>query len=152
MKEQKLDFLSRRAVCATILISIDANERLVAGHLPDDYLLDNGMFRFPAGYWESYFVNGKEYNAEGDRTIEEQKELIAKDLSEEGFSKEEVEEFITEIETREGRPMLLTPDASNKWLKYHREFEQEALRLLVEIKNETQSEARTKFGREMKKK
>jgi hypothetical protein len=152
MTERKLDFLSRRQVRATMLISIDANEPLVAGHLPEDYLLDNGVFRFPAGYWESYFVNGKEYNAEGNRSLEEQKELIAKDLTEEGFTNAEIKEFITEIETREGRPMVLTPEASNKWLSYHPEFEKEALRLLGEIKNEIQSETKSEFGRQMKKK
>lgn len=140
MKERSLDFFSRRAVRATILVSIDADERLVSSRLPEGYLLDNGTFRFPAGYWESYFVNGKEYNVEGDRTSEEQRERIAKDLSEEGFGQEEIREFIEEIETREDRPMLLSLDASNKWLGYHPEFEREALRLLREIKNEASKE------------
>jgi hypothetical protein len=114
-------------------------------------LLDNGKFRFPAGYWESYFVNGKEYNTEGNRTIEEQQELIAKDLADEGFTQEEINEFMAEIETKEGRPMLLTPEASNKWLKYHPELETEVLRLLGEIKNKIKSETRTELRRGMKK-
>jgi len=152
MPKRKLDFLSRRSVQAIILISLDVNEPLVADRLPEGYLLDNGKFRFPAGYWESYCANGKEYNAEGNRTLDEQRELIAKDLSEEGFSTEEAEKFMVEIETREGRPMLLTPESSNKWLKYHPEFETEALCLLGEIKNELQSELKTELGRGMKKK
>jgi hypothetical protein len=150
MTERKLDFLSRKQVQAIILVSIDVNERLVANRLPEEYWLDNGTFRFPAGYLASYFVNGKEYNADGNRTLEEQRELIAKDLEEEGFDREEAEEFIAKIETREGRQMLLTLEASNKWLKYHPEFEKEALRLLCEIKSELQSEKKTEFGREMK--
>ncbi len=96
-------------------------------------------------------MNGKEYNTEGNRTLDEQRELIAKDLSEENFSTKEVEEYIAEIETREGRPMLLTPEASNNWLKYHPEFETEALRLLGEIKNEIQGETRREIRGGMKK-
>ena len=152
MKKRTLDFLFRRPVRVTMLVSIDANERQVSTRLPDDFLLDNGKFRFPAGFWESYFVNGKEYNTEGDRTLDEQKELIAKDLTEEGFTSEEIEEFVTEIETREGWPMLLTPESSNKWLRYHPEFEQEALRLLGEIKNEIQGETKRENRGGMKKK
>jgi len=150
MTQRKLDFLSRRVVRATMLVSIDANERQVSGHLPNEYSLDNGQFRFPAGYWESYFVNGKEYNTEGNRSLEKQKEFIAKDLTEEGFTNEEIEEFITEIETREGRIMLLTSEASNKWLRYHPELEKEALCLLGEIKNELQNETKREFKNEMK--
>lgn len=115
-------------------------------------MLDNGKFRFPAGYWESYFVNGKEYNAEGNRTPDDQRELITKDLTEEGFSQEEAEEFTAEIETKEGRPMLLTSEASNKWLRYHPEFETEALRLLGEIKKGIQSETTREIKGGMKKK
>jgi len=152
MTQRKLDFLSRRPVQAMMLVSIDVNEPLVANRLPEGYLLDNGKFRFPAGYWESYFVNGKEYNVDGNRTLDEQRDLIAKDLLEEGFSKEEVEEFIAGIETREGRPMLLTPEASDKWLKYHPEFETVALRLLGEIKKEIQSETGMEIRGGMKKK
>lgn len=133
-KERKLDFLSRRAVRAMIIIQTDEDDRKIASRLPSEYLFENGLFRFPAGYWESYFVNGKEYNVEGNRTLKEQQNLIAKDLSEEGFAKEEIEEFISGIETHEERPMLLTPETSNKWLRYHPEFEKEALRLLGEIK------------------
>mgnify|MGYP001564907501 CR=1 FL=1 len=129
-----------------MLISTDTNEQLIAGRLPDGYLLENGIFRFPAGYWESYFVNGKEYNVEGNRSLEEQKELIGKDLLQEGFTKEDTEEFIAKIETKEGRPMLLTLETSNTWLRYHPEFEQEALHLIEEI----QSEVRAELGREMK--
>lgn len=145
MAEKKLDFLSRRPVQAVIMISLDTSETLAASRLPEGYFLDNGIFRFPAGYWESYFVNGKEYNADGNRTTAEQQELITKDLTEEGFGPKEIEEFIAEIETKEGLQMSLTPDASNSWLKYHPEFETEALHLLSEIKKEVQNEAGRDF-------
>ena len=151
MKKRKPDFLYRRPVRVTTLISINLSEPLVASRLPEEYLLDNGRFRFPAGYWESYFVNGKEYNVEGNRTVEEQRELIAKDLAGEDFSQDEIDEFITDIETEEGRPMLLTPEASNKWLKYHPEYEREAFQLLKEIINELRSEIKTEPGHGMKK-
>jgi hypothetical protein len=150
-KERKLDFLSRRPVRAMIIIQTDKNDQKIAGRLPSEYLLENGLFRFPAGYWESYFVNGREYNVEGNRSLKEQQELITKDLSEEGFTKEEIEEFILEIETREGRPMLLTLETSNKWLRYHPEFEKEALRLLGKIKNEIQGERESELTKHFKK-
>ncbi len=82
-----MDFLSRRRVLPAIVISVDANEYLIDKRLPEGYILSNGLFRFPAGYWENYFVNGKMYNPEGDRSLDEQRELIARDLSEEGFTK-----------------------------------------------------------------
>lgn len=150
MKERKLDFLSRRAVRVTMLITLDVNERTVDGRLPDGYSLDDGIFRFPAGYWESYFVNGKEYNIDGDRTREKQEELITKDLTEKGFSKKEIDEYIAEIGTEEGESMSLASDASNKWLQFHPEFRQEALRLIGEIKKEIQSEVKTELGRNIK--
>lgn len=151
MTQRKLDFLSRRPVQATIPISLDISESLVASRLPEGYLLENGIFRFPAGYWESYFVDGKEYNVEGNRTIEEQRDLIANDLAKEGFTREEIDEFIAGIETREERPMILTLEASSKWLKYHPEFEAEALSLLVEIKKEVQGETSKEIRGRMKK-
>jgi len=145
MKQRKLDFLSHRPVRATIMIATNANEYLIDKHLPEGYLLNNGVFRFPAGYWESYFVNGKEYNAEGNRSLDEQHELIVKDLTNEGFDQEEIQELMEEIETQEGRQMLLTLDASNKWLRYHPEFEKNALHLLGEVKNEVQSETKNEI-------
>ncbi len=57
-----------------------------------------------------------------------------------------------EIETEEGRPMRLTPEASNKWLRHHPEYEKEALGLIGEIKNEIQSETKKEFRSRMKKK
>ncbi|MFH1142613.1 MAG: hypothetical protein ABIH67_00240 [Candidatus Uhrbacteria bacterium] len=152
MKKHNPDYLSRRPVYAIILASIDANEHLVSKQMPEGYWFSNGTFRFPAGVWESYFINGKEYNAEGNRTLEEQKELMAIDLAEEEFNQEEVAEFIAEIEVREGQRKLLTPEASNKWLKHHPEFERDALRLLDRIKNEVQSEMTREPGRGMRKK
>jgi len=151
MRERKLDFLFRRPVRATILVSTNSSERQIADRLPDEYLFENGQFRFPAGYWESYFVNGKEYNAEGNRSLEEQKELITKDLSADGFTSKEVDEFVAGIEIKEGRPVLLTFEASNKWLRCHPEIEKEALRFLDKIKSKIQSETEIKVGRGMKK-
>ena len=142
-----MDFLSRRPVRAVMLLAFDVNERSAANRLSEGYVLDNGLFRFPAGYSESYFVNGKEYNAEGNRSLDEQKALIAGDMMKEGFSENEVAEFIKGIEIVEGRPMLLTADGSNRWLKYHPEFEKEALGLLGEIRKEVLNEVNTEVGR-----
>ncbi len=142
-----MDFLSRRPVRAVMLLAFDVNERSAANRLSEGYVLDNGLFRFPAGYSESYFVNGKEYNAEGNRSLDEQKALIAGDMMKEGFSENEVAEFIKGIEIVEGRPMLLTADGSNRWLKYHPEFEKEALGLLGEIRKEVLNEINTEVGR-----
>ena len=80
-----MDFLSRRPVRATMMIAIDKDERGVAERLPEFFLLANGVYRFSAGVWESYFVNGKEYNVDGNRSLAEQRQLILQDLSAEGF-------------------------------------------------------------------
>ncbi len=152
MKQRKLDFLSRRPVRATIIISVGANKCLIEKHLPENYLLDNGVFRFPAGHWENYFVDGKMYNAEGNHSLEEQKKLISKDLIEKGFTNKEIEKIIQKIEIEEGCPMLLTPEASNKWLRYHPKFEKEAIHILGKIKNEIQNETKTEVRYGMRKK
>lgn len=41
MQERKLDFLSRRPVTATLLVSFAENEYVVAKKLPENYLCDN---------------------------------------------------------------------------------------------------------------
>lgn len=146
MKKNKLDFLSRRPVRAIIIISLDTHEYSVARRLPDGYTFDNGAFQFPAGYWESYTVAGRDYNVEGNLTLEEQQSKIIKDLMEEGFTQEEAREFIFQIDTREGRPMYLTPEASNRWLRYHPEFETEALQVISDIVRGLQHET----GREIR--
>lgn len=148
MKTRKKDFLSRRPVRAEILIALDGNERSIAGKLPENYLFDNGVVQFPAGFWESYFVNGKEYNVDGDRTLEEQRELIIQDLAQEGFNKEEAKEFINAIETEEKSLLRLDFTNSNRWLHYHPEFEHEAMKKLkeaaVEVKKESEMRGRGK--------
>ena len=140
MKKRKVDFLSRRPVRVIILANSSGNNRAVAGRLPEDYIFEDGKFNFPAGFWESYFVNGKEYNVDGNRSLEQQKELIIQDLAEEGFKQEEAEEFINALETQEGNRMLLNFDASYKWLKLYPEFKNEAITKLHEAEAEVKKE------------
>jgi len=129
-----MDYLSRRHVRATILVSLFPNEKVIAAKLPNDYVLENGKLLFFAGYWETYFVDGKEYNPDGDRTVEEQRLLIRADLQQAGMTDSESDEFINGLEVVEGRPRLLTFESSNKWLKYHPGFEHEALKVLEEAR------------------
>lgn len=139
-----LDVLRRSQVQAlTVLTHIPPwEEDMVARKLPEPYLFDGGHFRFPAGLWESYIVNGKEYNVDGNRTLEEQKELIIHDLLQEGFTQEEASEFIDTIEVKESGDMRLSFDASYKWLKQHPEFEREAMKKLKEAEVKKESEMR----------
>lgn len=120
---------------------------MIARRLPAEHIYDNGLYRFPAGVWESYFVNGKEYNYDGDRSLEEQKRLIAQDLALEGFQPEEIEEYISLIETKEGLPMVMNFEASLQWLKRHPEFKEQAMQILNEAKNKIASERESERNR-----
>lgn len=140
MKQRKVDFLSRRPVQAIMLTNCSGNNRAVASRLPVDYIFENGKFNFPAGFWESYFVNGKEYNVDGNRSLEQQKELIIQDLAGEGFDSEEAKEFINALEIKEGSRKLLNYEWSMIWLELHPEFEREAIKKLKEAEAEFKKE------------
>ncbi len=120
---------------------------MIGERLPKEYLYENGLYRFPAGVWESYFVNGKEYNYDGGRSLEEQKTLIAQDLAHEGFEAQEIEEYIGIMEVKEGSSMMLGFDESLQWLKRHPEFREQALKVLNEAKSEIASERQSQMGR-----
>ncbi|KKR07438.1 MAG: hypothetical protein UT32_C0011G0006 [Parcubacteria group bacterium GW2011_GWC2_39_14] len=144
MTTTQRDFLSRRPVNATIILSMNVNSFDISSKLPKGFFYDDGQFSFPAGFWESYRVNGKEYNVDGNRTVDQQKELILADLLTAGFSQNEANDFITALEVKEAQTMHLTFDASNKWLRNHLEQEESAMRILNEAKNEVQNELQTK--------
>jgi hypothetical protein len=129
-----------------IVVSTDAQENVLAAHLPEGYLLAGGLFRFPAGYWESYFVDGKEYNYDGTRPLDEQRLLIARDLSEEGFEEKDITYFIDNIPVREGNLMLLEVEASSKWLRLHPDYKLAAEDVLSEVRKSV----RTEPARELK--
>jgi hypothetical protein len=139
-------YLLRRPVRALIVVSTDAQENVLAAHLPEGYLLAGGLFRFPAGYWESYFVDGKEYNYDGTRPLDEQRLLIARDLSEEGFEEKDITYFIDNIPVREGNLMLLEVEASSKWLRLHPDYKLAAEDVLSEVRKSV----RTEPARELK--
>lgn len=148
MKHKKRDFLSRRPIFAQILVS-DRDDHLngvINERLPEGYIRSGRTFQFPAGYQESYLINGKDYNFQGDRSVEEQRALIETDLLTEGFSKAETDEFLQEIETEISTvPTYLSLDTSRKWLQANPHFAQDALQLLGEIKNEIQHESRSEI-------
>ncbi|MFH0779483.1 MAG: hypothetical protein V1928_01355 [Parcubacteria group bacterium] len=151
MGKSKLEFVWRRPVAALIHLTPEANGNSIAAKLPEGYVYENGAFRFPAGVWTSYFVNGKEYNVDGGRSIEEQKESIVEDLQADGFSREEALEFIDNIEITNTNSKRLNNAESDKWLKTHPEFEVEAIKKLdearVEARKELQKETGRQFGR-----
>ena len=138
MKER--DYLSRALVSVTTLDGGDANEYAIQQRLPKGYILEGRLFVFPAGYWESYRINGKDYNGCGDRPLAEQRELAVKDLEQAGFSTQEANEYITGLVIKEGVPHHLSYEASIKWLQAHPEAETEARRVLNEAKNQLQTE------------
>lgn len=152
MKPRKVDFLSRRPMRAVMLVSSAEHEYAVARKLPQDYIYEDWKFYFPAGFWESYFVNDKEYNIDGNRSLEEQKELIIQDLAKEGFKQAEAEEFINALETHEGSNMLLNFDESYRWLKRHPEFKNEAMQKLHEAEALVKKEASFESGSRSKRK
>lgn len=139
--------LLRSPVRAISIVAIDIQEKAIANKLPEDYTLAGGVLRFPAGYWETYFVDGKEYNYDGTRSLEEQKKLIAKDLLEEGFDEKDIDHFIDQIPVKEGYPMLLEMEASLRWLRQHPEYEQKAFDALSEARRAVKGE----LGSELKK-
>lgn len=146
-----MEFVWQRPVFAIIHLTPEKNGNSIAAKLPEGYFYENGAFRFPAGVWTSYFVNGKEYNVDGSRSIEEQKELIIEDLKADGFSRDEALEFIGNIETTNTKKIILDNIGSDKWLKIHPESEIEALQKLdearAEARKETQGEQGRQFGR-----
>ena len=147
MTIRKLDFLSRRQVHAQIFLTFDEHAQRIAQRLPEGYVYDHGLYRFPAGFLESYVVNAKEYNVDGSRSLEEQRALIAQDLEREGFSRDEIEDLIGEMEIKEGRPLMLDYTASKPWLKRHPEFRDQAMQVLVEVKKEVLSEVQSERNR-----
>jgi len=149
MTKKKLDFLWRRPVQVTILKRLpeEENEHLIAQRLADGYLYEGGVFTFPAGFHESYIINNKDYNYDGKYSLEEQKELVLRDLNQVGFEPKDAEELIEGIETNEGLTRFLSFDASREWLKLHPEFERDALQKLNEARAEVQAESHLEPGR-----
>ncbi|OGH91773.1 MAG: hypothetical protein A2534_04585 [Candidatus Magasanikbacteria bacterium RIFOXYD2_FULL_39_9] len=139
------DYLSRTPVGATLIVDIkkDENEYLIAHNLPEGFTLENGVLRFSAGSQESYLVNGKEYNVYGNVSVDAQKELIIKDLSEEGFTEKEAREFVEQLPVREwAAESRLDHNKSNEWLDKHPKFKQEALEVLKNAKIEAEKQIR----------
>jgi len=102
---------------------------------------------------ESYRINNKDYNFNGDRSLEEQKKLIETDLIAEGFAVDEIQEFLRDIEIETSEmPICFSLDASRKWLREHPKYEQEALRMLDKIKKELNSESSGEIRSQIKKK
>lgn len=152
MKARIRDFLYRQPVRVITLANSSENELVVASRLPEDYIFEDGKFYFPAGFWEGYIVNGKDYNVDGNRSLEEQRVLIIQDLAEEGFNSEEANEFIGALETQEWRKMLLSFDESYKWLKVHPEFKNTAMQKLHEAEAWVKKERESESGRRGKRK
>jgi len=155
MKQQKKDILARRPVIAQIIVSgtDDHLDAYINKHLPEGFIRSGRVFQFPASYQESYSINGKDYNFQGNRSLEEQRTMIESDLAEEGFIRDEIQEFLQEIEIETSKmPTYLSLESSKQWLQDHPEFKQEALRLLGEIKNEIRNEATKEIRGVMKKK
>ena len=70
----KFDYLMRRKVHAITFHDAPVSALQVRELLPTGYLYDgDGKFRFPAGYQESYVVDGKDYNFDSEKSLEEQK-------------------------------------------------------------------------------
>lgn len=123
---KELDFLRRRPVQAMLNVGSMPGEQRISGLLPRNWYLENGFLRFPAGYEESYFVNGVEYNVDGSRNTDEQRESIRETLIREGFEPEEADDFIAKIPERESPKKILSLDESYRWLEQHPECEQSA--------------------------
>lgn len=155
MKQQKKDFLSRRPVIAQIIVSgeDDHLDEYINERLPEGFIQSGRTFQFPAGYQESYLINGKDYNFQGDRSLGEQRVMVESDLAKEGFTRDEIQAFLQEIEIKTSKmPTYLSLESSKQWLQDHPEFKQEALRLLGEIKNEIRNDATREIRGGMKKK
>jgi hypothetical protein len=150
MRSYQRDYLSRRPVVGVLFWAMEEDERKIAERLPKEYFFDDGIFRFPAGLWESYFIDGKDYNPDGDTSLESQKESIVADLVKEGFGIDEANEFIQKIQVKEGTPMRLEYDASLRWLKHHKEFQETATKKLKEVVQELRKESGSEPGRRMK--
>ncbi|MFA5069983.1 MAG: hypothetical protein WC528_01765 [Patescibacteria group bacterium] len=140
MPEKERDFLVRKPIRVSIIMNVDVSDWALKDKLPEGYICGGGVFSFPAGYRESYIVNGKEYNCEGNLSLEEQRADITHDLTEGGFSLQEAEEYMVNLKTVEWSVSYLNYDASQKWLELHPEFEDEAMKILKEAINELKAE------------
>ena len=155
LKQQKKDYLHRQPVLAQVVMSSNEEhlDDLINERLPEHHIRSGKIFQFPAGYLKSYRINNKDYNFRGDRSLEEQKELIETDLMAESFTEDEIQEFLQEIEIETSEmPAYLSLDDSRKWLKEHPKYEQEALRLLDEVKRGLHNERSGEIRSQIKKK
>lgn len=146
MKE--LDYLYRRPITVSIILSpseVGDYEYAVSKRLPENYTLEGGRFSFPAGNWDSYIIQGKEYNMDGNLSLEEQRELIKKDFAVNGFSEQEASDFISQLKTKESVGSRLNWDASRKWLEHNSEFQHEALRILSKTRSEVETEVKSEI-------
>ena len=107
--------------------------------LPEGWEIGDKILYIPIGIHESYFVNGKEYNAFHDKDINEQQKFIREDLKKEGFSDTEIDEFIKSIAINNWRPLTLDFDESYKQIRKNPEIENKIKNIfkkLDEVSNE----------------
>ena len=147
------DYIKRKPirVQSLCLPSEIENEHTIRHQLPSEYLYENGILSFPAGFLESYIIDGKDYNYDENYSLDEQKELVLKDLVKEGYKLEEAEELIDKIEIKEGNANLLNFDKSLAWLELHPKFRRDALQLLNEARINAQTENQSEPARKIKK-
>lgn len=136
ISDQPKDFLLRRKIIAQLMHGLDIDSfqiKKYQGVLPEGWEISDKTLKLPIGMHESYFVNGKEYNALHDRDIEEQKKLIHEDLKKEGFSDTEIEELIKSLTVNDWRPLTLDFDESYKRIHKNPELEKRIKNVFGEL-------------------
>jgi hypothetical protein len=132
-----LDYIETRRVFVTIPNpTTDIHEHLIHNFLPVDYSFKDGNFTFPVETQETYIVNGKNYNPDGHKTPEKQREELVKDLEDACFETNDIFEIIDGIKRVEREEIYLDRKASKEWIDAHPLLVVEALNELKKYREE----------------